>query len=385
MKNKLIRFTSTIAAIVFGILLISAFTLFGNKSKGPLEDLFVKSGSFITSIEGYFINKSNKKKRSKKMNWFNAYRLDKSKLLDPEKILLGAYDNHNKETFQPVIHLENALNTEFPIVHIYSAWGDKPEQRFPLTEVMAIHELGSVPMVTWEPWLIDFDKNEHPHIKEKEERDKNGLADIAKGVYDFYLEKWVADYKLFDQVLFLRLGHEMNDPYRYTWGPQNNKPEDFIAAWQYVVDYFKMAGVDKIIWVWSPHIAYGLYEEYYPGDEYVDWVGVGTLNYGTVASWSQWWSFNDIFGNYYDELNSFGKPIMATEFGSLAVGGDRVEWYKKAFCEMPEKYPNLKSVVFFHFNKDNTLTYKTLDWYFLKDEEITNSIAGCINEWNVTF
>ncbi len=370
------------AAIVFGVLLISAFTLFGNKSKGPIEDFFVRTGSYITSIEGYFIHKSNTKRRSKKMGWFSEYRKDISKLLHPEKILMGAYDNQNKENFQPIIQLENALHTEFPIIHIYSAWGDKPDQRFPLTEVTAIYELGSVPMITWEPWLVDFDKNEHPHIKEKETRDKNGLRDIADGMYDFYLEKWVADFKLYDRPVFIRLGHEMNDPYRYAWGPQNNMPEDFVDAWRHVIDFFKYEGIENVVWVWSPHIAYGLFNEYYPGDAYVDWVGVGTLNYGTVASWSQWWSFDEIFGNYYEELNNFGKPIMATEFGCLAVGGNRVDWYETAFCDMPEKYPNLKSVVFFHFNQDNTLTYKTLDWYFLHDEQITNKIMDCISGWN---
>ncbi len=383
MNTKLIRLTSTIAAIALGVFLINAFTLLGNKSKGPIEDLFVQTGSYITSIEGYFINKSNKKKRSKSMRWLNVYKKDISQLKNPDRILLGAYDNQSKENFQPVIQLENSLNTQFSIIHIYAAWGDKSEQRFPLTRVNAINELGSVPIITWEPWLTDFDDDLHSHLKEKESRSKNGLKDISEGSYDFYLEKWVHDLKLFEQPLFIRMGHEMNDPYRYPWGPHNNEPAHFIAAWKHIVDYFRNAGIDNVIWVWSPHIAYGLFEQYYPGDEYVDWIGVGTLNYGTVATWSQWWTFDEIFGIHYEELNQFNKPIMATEFGSLAVGGDRVKWYKDAFCEFPEKYPELKSMLFFHFNNDNTLTYKTLDWYFVGDTLITNSIVDCINNWAV--
>jgi beta-mannanase len=240
-----------------------------------------------------------------------------------------------------------------------------------------------VPMITWEPWLKDFDKTLHPQLRDKEARDKGGLKDISEGVYDFHLEKWTNDLKLYHQPIFIRFGHEMNDPYRYPWGPHNNSSEHFIAAWKHVVDYFEEVGIDNVIWVWSPHIAYGLFEEYYPGDEYVDWVGVGTLNYGIVATWSEWWSFDEIFGNHYKQIDQFNKPIMSTEFGSLAVGGDRAEWYKKAFCEFPEKYPNLKSVVFFHFNNDNTLTYKTLDWYIIKDTLVTNAIVDCLNEWQV--
>ncbi|HEX2190501.1 MAG TPA: aldehyde dehydrogenase family protein [Longimicrobiaceae bacterium] len=35
--------------------------------------------------------------------------------------------------------------------------------------------------------------------------------------------------------LLLRSGHEMNDPCRYSWGTQNNPPDDVVAAWNYPV------------------------------------------------------------------------------------------------------------------------------------------------------
>jgi beta-mannanase len=164
----------------------------------------------------------------------------------------------------------------------------------------------------------------------------------------------------------------MNDPYRYPWGPQNNKPVDFINAWRHVVKLFKDAGATNVIWIWSPHPAYANYDAYYPGDAFVDWVGVGTLNYGTVATWSKWWSFDEIFGNYYPQLSKYKKPIMITEFGSLGVGGNRAKWYKDALTDMPIKYPEIKSVIFFHCKNDNTTTYKALDWY-IKDDTLTLS------------
>jgi len=154
----------------------------------------------------------------------------------------------------------------------------------------------------------------------------------------------------------------MNDPYRYPWGPQNNKPSDFIAAWQHIVNRFKELEVNNVLWVWSPHPSYGLYQEFFPGEDFVDWVGVGALNYGTVALWSKWWDFDEIFGNYYKWLAMYNKPIMVTEFGSLSVGGNRHEWYAEALDSIPEKYPRLKAVLFFNNNNDNTTLNKTLDW-----------------------
>ena len=376
--RKTYRIGSTILAVLLGTLLINYFTEFGNQSKGPLEDLFVKMGSFVADTESYFMNE--KGKRAKRLKWFAPYK-HMEQLKHPKKIMLGAFDNQSQSDFESILELENSLKTTFPIIHIYTAWGDKLEQRFPLTQVKAIHELGSVPMITWEPWLNDFDKEEHPQIKDTEVRDKGGLKDIANGDYDFYLKKWVSDLKQFDHPIFIRWGHEMNDPYRYTWGPQNNEPEDFIAAWKYIIDFFRQSDVYNIIWVWSPHIAYGSFEKYYPGDDYVDWVGVGTLNYGTVAKWSNWWTFDEILYAHYLELEVFKKPIIISEFGSLAVGGDRNLWYKEAFCELPNKYPNVKAVLFFHFSNDNTLTYQTLNWQIKNDSLITKYLVDCMSEW----
>jgi hypothetical protein len=101
---------------------------------------------------------------------------------------------------------------------------------------------------------------------------------------------------------------------------------------------------------------------YYPGDAYVDWVGMGTLNYGTVATWSQWWSFADIFGRYYPQLAAYKKPVIITEFGSLKVGGSRSQWLADALRDLPTTYPLVKGLVFYHNSSDNTTTMKSLDW-----------------------
>jgi beta-mannanase len=173
----------------------------------------------------------------------------------------------------------------------------------------------------------------------------------------------------------------MNDPYRYPWGPQNNKPEDFIAAWQHVVKRFRQQGANNVLWCWSPHPAYHPYAAFYPGHEYVDWIGITTLNYGTVASWSQWWSFDDIFGKCYNELSLYEKPLMLTEFGSLGIGGSKAQWFQQALDALHNKYPKVKSVVFFHNANDNTTTYKSIDWSFIYEKEVRDSIIQGLSRW----
>jgi len=58
-----------------------------------------------------------------------------------------------------------------------------------------------------------------------EERGKEGMVDVAKGEYDTYIQN-----RSMGRPVFVRLSHEMNDPYRYPWGPHNNSTKNFIAA-----------------------------------------------------------------------------------------------------------------------------------------------------------
>jgi beta-mannanase len=207
------------------------------------------------------------------------------------------------------------------------------------------------------------------------------MADVAKGSYDPYIKQWAIEAKRIKKPIFLRLGHEMNDPYRYPWGPQNNTAKDFIAAWQHVHQVFVSVGANNVIWIWSPHPAYGYFADFYPGNAYVDYVGVGTLNYGTIAVWSKWWSFKDIFGKYYADLAAFNKPIMLTELGSLAVGGNRSKWFEDAMADIPKLYPAVKSILFFHHGEDRTTTQQTLNWQIINDAGVKKSILNQISQW----
>jgi beta-mannanase len=133
--------------------------------------------------------------------------------------------------------------------------------------------------------------------------------------------------------------------------------------------------------VWSPHPAYPPFDVYYPGDDYADWIGISVLNYGTVAVWSQWWSFDQVVEKFYAAVAPHEKPIMLTEFGSLAVGGDRAEWLSEALTSLPADYPLIKSVVFFHTSDDATTTYKSLDWSFRTDTTVTKALKASFESW----
>ena len=285
-------------------------------------------------------------------------------LANPDRMLFGAYDGALPDSFAGIDGLESQLHYNFPLVSIYQAWGDRPDEaHFPLRAIETIDRLGSVPMVTWEPWVKDFDSSLRPNLPPVAQREYASLAAIAHGDYDFYITPWAIAAAQYGKPIFLRFAHEMNDPYRYPWGPQNgNRPDDFIAAWKHVHLIFQKMNAANVLWVWSPHISMPWFEYYYPGDQWVDWVGTGVLNYGDAAPWSRWWTFHQILEKAYPALTRLGKPIMITEFGTLTSGGDAAQWYDQALRDLHDKYGGVRSVVLFNQRNDVTLTNMPLDW-----------------------
>lgn len=367
--------------IATGAGLVVLLTSLSSAAEGPLTTGMERIAAALGSMEHRLSLRFRGPGRSASLAWFERHRADPRLLRSPETVLLGAYDSDVRATLDGVIGLEQRIGTTFPLVQIYTAWGDKPDQRFPLALATAIWGVGSVPVITWEPWLTDFDNARHAHLPLRGVRESHGMAGVARGDYDFYIDEWAAAAVQFGRPLFLRWGHEMNDPYRYSWGPQNNTKEEYIAAWRHVVGRFRAAGAGNVIWVWSPHVAYEYWDLYYPGDAWVDWVATGALNYGPIAQWSRWWTFAEIFGAKYPRLAEFGKPVMVAEFGSLAVGGNRAEWYARALADLPAKYPAVKALLFFNAGDDHTVTYQKVDWRVNADSAAAVAVARSIASW----
>ena len=377
MKVIIYRILLIIVSLATGSVLFIAVLFAGDQSKGPLEDLFAKLNSFVSGFEKDIISSEND--RANTLSWFKRYRDNVSLLNAPDTVFFGVFDDKTVNSYKTVVNLEDSLGFQLPLIQIYTAWGSKTDQNFPLLRAQAIYDLGSVPLITWEPWLDDFDPDEFPFVNKENNVNEGGLKAIADGLFDVYIDEWIEDARTFRHPFFLRFGHEMNDPYRYPWGPQNNSPEDFILAWKHLVHRFDSLGANNAIWVWSPHPAYP-YFEYFPTGS-VDWVGITALNYGTVAPWSQWWTFDDIFGKCYQQISPLNLPFMITEFSSLGVGGNRAEWYRQAIESIPLKYPLVHSVVFFHAENDNTTTYKSLDWTIKNDREVLDAINTGLKSW----
>jgi beta-mannanase len=245
-----------------------------------------------------------------------------------------------------VANREAQVGRKFAIQQKYYNWTDT----FPGSSETDDIANGRIPLITWEPQT-----NSTTAIS------ANTDADIANGVFDANIIAHAQAIKNFGHPVFLRFGHEMNGNWELWNGTVgNNTPAEFVAAWRHVHDIFVAQGATNVAWVWSPNIsdspatAANHWTNYYPGDAYVDWVGIDGYNWGTTATGSSWQTFAKIFGNgtsgvYADYAAT--KPIMIAETGSAYTGApattSKAQWITDMATSIQNLFPSIEAVVYF--------------------------------------
>ncbi len=150
------------------------------------------------------------------------------------------------------------------------------------------------------------------------------LSGILAGTYDTFITQQATAARQFGHPFFLRLGIEMNGG---SESPYTQQPVSYIAAWKHVKAIFDSQGASNVSWVWCPNIDSkgGVYtwDDYYPGDTYVDWIGVDGYNTSTYGDPDR--SFGTIFTPF---LSHFAgrKPLMIGEFATDSSFGNAAAW-----------------------------------------------------------
>lgn len=233
------------------------------------------------------------------------------------------------------------------IIQWFQQWrsGEKRVRRDWLDTV---HRSGAVPMIVWEPWARP------PGGYASPDQAGASVTDIASGRYDAYIRAWARALAAYRRPVLIKFMHEMNG-WWYPWsvGVNGNTPAGYVRAWRHVHGLFRAAGATNVSWVWSLNTGLGFEREafppasYYPGHQYVDWVGVSGMNWGTTQSWSTWLSADTIFSGDYRRLRAFGRPIMISEIGSVDEGGSQAVWVTETLDRFRRKYPAVRAVVWF--------------------------------------
>ncbi len=255
-------------------------------------------------------------------------------------------------------YIENADNVNFNIISFYMGWEDENIENFPHDLMKGIYSKGSIPMITWEPWASSLSQSvDNADLM----AEKKMLKNIAEGVFDDYLKEFIQILKIYDQPVFLRFAHEFDNP-QYPWSQAgNNTPEEFIRAWKHIHEIVNTENANKIVFVWNPWSTSGM-EQYYPGDDYVDWIGITLLNYGAFNPEGKPLSFDQLYEPIHRELRNFTrKPVMLAEFGSIDQENSQEEWTKDAMHSINSHYPLISSIVMFNSAFDKNIPEN--DWY----------------------
>ncbi|MCC7290156.1 hypothetical protein IT417_02825 [bacterium] len=246
--------------------------------------------------------------------------------VNDNRVGLGIYDpSNNPKSFASVLAFEDMIGHKLNYNLVFRAWGDKYESIFPFEYVEGWQKTGITPVITWEPWARDLNK-----VTRGKKQEKYSFKTIIEGKHDDYIRQWAKDSKSTNIRLILRFAHEQSTPvgdvYAYPW---QGDPEGFKEAYQHVVRLFREEEAFNVEFMWSP-LAYwpDVVSLYYPGDGFVDVIGLSILNHGIGVGEpaNRWKSCDELFVAQFDQISKYPKKVMVAEFGSAERGGNKAEW-----------------------------------------------------------
>ncbi len=192
------------------------------------------------------------------------------------------------------------------------------------------------------------------------------MQNIISGKWDKELKQWAKEAKADRDEkgklipLLVTFTIEMNG-YWFPWsgiyngGAIKNKygdpnladgPERYRDAYRHIIDLFRKEGVKHITWFFVPDTmdpnedwvsflteSWNAQKNYYPGDDYIDWIG--TNLYGAAAQDYNWTFFSDDWIKKYPAIQAItsNKPLALMEFGVIEdhPDGRKSAWLNNAF------------------------------------------------------
>lgn len=300
----------------------------GEKS-GDLNTYFAvlaKADSLNTSIE-FYAEQAGKAVSPVKLAKF-----------EPERgMYIGAYiekDNNVRQSGVEKYKMFNGLAGKQQAIYLtYQQYGSS----FPTYWAQQVKAAGGAIQLAFEP---------------------NGGLDKVKD--DEYLREYARAAQAVGVPIFLRFASEMNG----NWVPWNGNPALYIEKFRLVANVMKEEA-PNVAMLWSPGAnPKNKIHDYYPGDEWVDWVGVSLYSVKffngdptkPAAHVNPLDSLDYIYRAYADR-----KPIMISEFGATHFSkADNKDATLFAITKMSMlyhgaklKYPRVKAI---HWFSMNTLT-----------------------------
>lgn len=271
----------------------------------------------------------------------------------PGSLPFGVYDPEGRFADDPDVQIE----------HLFLPWEDVLLESLLDADAYAL-ERGRSVLVTIEPWTWSPSDRNTPEAL---------MEGIESGRYDANVTAICDILSQFKSDVTVRWAQEMEDGSgQFIWA--NWEPEIYIAAYRRVVDLCR-ASTDQVEglefdYMWSP-LGLDDFEVYYPGDDYVDVVGLSVFG---LQDWEreilgEEQSFRSILTPRYEKALQFGLPIVVAELGYLGSAEYVDRWTNDVRQDL-EGFPMLQSVIYF----SQTEVYPWPDGYGLPDWRIPENI-----------
>jgi hypothetical protein len=243
----------------------------------------------------------------------------------PGSVMVGSYVGlDGLSQYESLALRRRQLGREQSILHGFYDWTDDLPRRLPGIDPPG-NGRTATPMISWRGTRYD---------------------EINDGRFDDMIATAARRLAKHRRPTLLRWAWEMNTDW-FPWSGESNgrHPAGYVAAWRRLHGIFRDQGADNVAWVWSPNWnsspaeAWNHWRHYYPGDSYVDWVGISGYNLDEESPGAL---FDGICADY-----DARKPIMITEVGAVDRGGStKAEWIT-AFATWVQQHPAVGGVVWF--------------------------------------
>ncbi len=223
---------------------------------------------------------------------------------------------------------------------IFSHWGNDVD--FPSRYNARIRDQGRTMVLFWE--AVDYSRD---YFSQPE----YSLDAVLSGRLDPYFTHFAEGAKAYGGEVILIPFSEFNGNW-YPWGVSlGTNGAKFVDAYRYLHKFFVNVPNVKFGWVPNndsvPDTPQNKFELFYPGSEYVDYVGVDGFNFGG----SQQQTFAQMFDSPLTRLTQYNKPIFIFSMASTEYAG-KPAWITDALTVQLYRYPQVAGWLWFNENKE---------------------------------
>jgi Glycosyl hydrolase family 26 len=219
-------------------------------------------------------------------------------------------------TPEDVARYEQAVGKQTAWIFFSDNWFES--RKFPAQMCKWVRDLGKVPYVRL---MLRSD------VDQEHSEKRFSLQKIIAGEFDGDLRAWASEAKQFGSPILIEWGTEPNGDW-FGWngkwnGGAKEGPARFVGAYRHIVDLMRAEGAGNLQWVWhvnwydEPEAKWNAFENYFPGENYCDWVGLSAYGPTTPLMSEGTESFRFKIDEAYSRLTRLapGKPMIVAEFG----------------------------------------------------------------------